>query len=57
MTAWATAFTLQKMTDVAPASETSIDLTAGAYQVLALIAPFLANGPRALFEKLGRDYL
>jgi len=47
----------RRLTDLAPASESSIDLTAGAYQVLALIAPFLASGPRALFEKLGRDYL
>jgi AcrR family transcriptional regulator len=47
----------RRLIDAAPADASSIDLTAGAYQVLALIAPFLASEPRALFEKLGHDYL
>jgi len=35
----------------------SIDLGLGAYQVLALIAPFLVGDARALLDRLGRDYL
>jgi AcrR family transcriptional regulator len=34
-----------------------IDLGRGAYQVLALIAPFLVGDARALLDRLGRDYL
>jgi AcrR family transcriptional regulator len=34
-----------------------IDLGLGAYQVLALIAPFLVGDARALLDRLGRDYL
>ena len=33
------------------------DLGLGAYQVLALIAPFLIGDARALLDRLGRDYL
>ena len=35
----------------------NIDLGLGAYQVLALIAPFLVGDARALLDRLGRDYL
>ena len=35
----------------------SLDLGLGAYQVLALIAPFLLGDARALLARLGRDYL
>ena len=38
-------------------SEDDIDLGLGAYQVLALIAPFLVGDARALLDRLGRDYL
>jgi AcrR family transcriptional regulator len=34
-----------------------IDLGLGAYQVLALIAPFLVGDARALLDRLGQDYL
>jgi AcrR family transcriptional regulator len=34
-----------------------IDLGRGAYQVLALIAPFLVGDARALLDRVGRDYL
>jgi AcrR family transcriptional regulator len=34
-----------------------LDLGLGAYQVLALIAPFLVGDARALLDRLGRDYL
>jgi AcrR family transcriptional regulator len=34
-----------------------IDIGRGAYQVLALIAPFLVGDARALLDRLGRDYL
>ena len=34
-----------------------IDLGGGAYQVLAIIAPFLIGDARALLDRLGRDYL
>ena len=35
----------------------SLDLGLGAYQVLALIAPFLVGDARALLDRIGRDYL
>jgi AcrR family transcriptional regulator len=35
----------------------TIDLGLGAYQVLALIAPFLVGDARDLLDRLGRDYL
>ena len=35
----------------------TIDLGLGAYQVLALIAPFLVGDARALLDRLGHDYL
>ncbi len=34
-----------------------VDLGLGAYQVLALIAPFLVGDARKLLDRLGRDYL
>lgn len=34
-----------------------IDIGRGAYQVLALIAPFLVGDARTLLDRLGRDYL
>ena len=39
------------------AAPAQIDLGLGAYQVLALIAPFLVGDARALLDRLGRDYL
>ena len=37
--------------------EADVDLGRGAYQVLALIAPFLVGDGRALLDRLGDDYL
>ena len=39
------------------AGATTPDAGRAAYQVLALIAPFLVGDARALIDRLGRDYL
>ncbi|HTI48875.1 MAG TPA: TetR/AcrR family transcriptional regulator [Casimicrobiaceae bacterium] len=52
----------QRVSQVAPASVAQrdtarIDPGQAAYQVLALVAPFLVGDARALVERLGEDYL
>jgi len=46
-----------RLTRAARGDAGDIDLGRGAYQVLALIAPFLVGDARALLDRLGRDYL
>jgi len=43
--------------DVADGDAAAVSLDRAAYQVLALIAPFLVGDGRALIERLGQDYL
>ncbi len=43
--------------DAAAGSAAAISLDRAAYQVLALIAPYLVGDGRALIERLGEDYL
>ena len=38
-------------------SEAEVDFGRGAYQVLALIAPYLVGNDRTLLDRLGNDYL
>jgi hypothetical protein len=46
-----------RLTRAARGDAGDIDLGRGAFQVLALIAPFLVGDARALLDRLGRDYL
>lgn len=46
-----------RLSHAAPGDAHDIDLGLGAYQVLALIAPFLLGDARTLLDRLGRDYL
>ncbi len=46
-----------RLTENARDGAAEIDLGLGAYQVLALIAPFLVGDARVLLDRLGRDYL
>jgi hypothetical protein len=39
------------------AKEAEVDFGRGAYQVLALIAPYLVGNDRKLLDRLGNDYL
>jgi len=43
--------------DTADGDAAAVSLDRAAYQVLALIAPFLVGDGRALIERLGQDYL
>jgi AcrR family transcriptional regulator len=43
--------------DAAAGDAAAVSLDRAAYQVLALIAPFLVGDGRALIERLGQDYL
>ncbi len=46
-----------RLCHTARGDDAGIDLGRGAYQVLALIAPFLVGDARALLDRLSRDYL
>jgi len=46
-----------RLTRTARENADDIDLGLGAFQVLALIAPFLVGDARTLLNRLGRDYL
>jgi len=43
--------------EVVDGDAAAVSLDRAAYQVLALIAPFLVGDGRALIERLGQDYL
>jgi hypothetical protein len=43
--------------DGSEGGEAAVSLDRAAYQVLALIAPYLVGDGRELIEKLGEDYL
>jgi hypothetical protein len=43
--------------DAVDGDAAAVSLDHAAYQVLALIAPFLVGDSRALIERLGEDYL
>jgi hypothetical protein len=47
----------QRMGRVLRAKEAEVDFGRGAYQVLALIAPYLVGSDRKLLDRLGNDYL
>ena len=47
----------QRMGRVLRAKEAEVDFGRGAYQVLALIAPYLVGNDRKLLDRLGNDYL
>jgi hypothetical protein len=46
-----------RLTKMSHGESDDIDLGLAAYQVLALVAPYLIDDARALLDKLGRAYL
>jgi len=47
----------QRLTNPSRNAEVAVDLGRAAYQVLALVSPYLVGDARALLDRLGADYL
>jgi hypothetical protein len=56
-TYWMSWQRVSSVTTGTPGDNRDVSLDHAAYQVLALIAPFLLGDGRALIERLGDDYL
>ncbi len=47
----------QRLTNTSRNADATVDLGRAAYQVLALVSPYLVGDARALLDRLGADYL
>lgn len=47
----------QRLTNASRNADVTVDLGRAAYQVLALVSPYLVGDARALLDRLGADYL